>query len=296
MNRLLIIGCGNVVRRALPQLAQHWRIYALVRQRDPVLAALGVTQLLGDLDRADTLRQLRGIAQAVIHSAPPPNCGDTDPRTRRLISTLLAGGSVLRRLVYISTTGVYGDCAGARIDETQTIAPLTDRARRRADAEAQLRRFGIGSGCQVSILRAPGIYAADRLPLDHLRRGLPLLAGRDDVFTNHIHADDLAAACVAALRHGRANRVYNVCDDSTIRMGDWYDKLADAFALPRAPRRPRSEVEKALPPPRLSFMRESRRIGNTRAKRELKLQLCYPTVDDGIRAALQPELFQTCTA
>ena len=296
MNRLLIIGCGNVVRRALPQLAQHWRIYALVRQRDPALTALGVTQLLGDLDRADTLRRLRGIAQAVIHSAPPPDHGDIDPRTRRLIASLRSPRSLLQRLVYICTTGVYGDCHGACINETQTLAPLTARARRRADAEARLRRFGVGSGCHVSILRAPGIYAADRLPLDHLRKSLPLLVERDDVFTNHIHADDLAAACIAALRHGQGNRVYNVCDDSAIRIGDWYDKLADAFALPRAPRLPRGEVEEALPPTRLSFMRESRRIGNARAKRELKLRLHYPTVDDGIRAALQAAPLRTCAA
>lgn len=296
MRRLLIIGCGNVVRRALPQLAQHWRIYALVRQHDPALTALGVTQLLGDLDRADTLRRLRGITQAVIHSAPPPDHGDIDSRTRRLIASLRSPRSLLQHLVYISTTGVYGDCAGARIDETKTLAPLTARAQRRVDAETQLWHFGVGSGCRVSILRAPGIYAADRLPLEHLRQGLPLLVERDDIFTNHIHADDLAAACIAALCHGQANRAYNICDDSAIRMGDWYDKLADAFALPRAPRLPRSEVEKALPPARLSFMRESRRIGNARLKRELKLQLRYPTVDDGIRAALQTAPSLSCAA
>ena len=160
------------MRRALPQLKRHWRIYALVRQRDPALAALGVTQLLGDLDHADTLRRLRGIAQAVIHSAPPPSAlleggGDCDPRTRRLIANLgtalQAGRSLHQRLVYISTTGVYGDCRGARIDETRTPAPLTARARRRADAEKQLRQFGKRGACKVSILRAPGIYAANRL-------------------------------------------------------------------------------------------------------------------------------------
>lgn len=276
-----------MVRRALPQLTQHWRIYALVRQRDPALTKLGVTQLLGDLDRADTLRRLRGIAHALIHSAPPADGHDTDLRTRRLIATLQAGRSLLQRLVYISTTGVYGDCGGRQIDETRAPAPLTGRARRRVDAETQLRRLGTRGHCCVSILRAPGIYAADRLPIDRLRKQLPLLAERDDVFTNHIHADDLGAACIAALHRGKPNRVYNVCDDSAIRMGEWYDKLADAFALPRAPRLPRDEVEKMLPPLQLSFMRESRRIGNVRVKRELKLRLRYSNVDDGIRGALE---------
>jgi nucleoside-diphosphate-sugar epimerase len=280
-------------------LTQRWRVYALVRKRDPALADLGVTQLLGDLDEADTLRRLRGIAQTIIHSAPPADSKNIDSRTRRLLSRLLlpqrgamrlSRRSLLQRLVYISTTGVYGNCHGAHIDETKTLAALTARAQRRVDAERQLRLVGIRNGCCVSILRAPGIYAADRLPLERLRKGLPLLAEQDDVFTNHIHADDLAAACIAALRYGKPNRAYNISDDSDIRMGDWYDKLADAFTLPRAPRLPRSEAEKMLPPTQLSFMGESRRIGNQRMKRELKLQLRYPTVDDGIRAALERSL------
>ena len=286
-----------MLRRALPRLTSRWRVYALVRKHAPALAALGVTQLLGNLDHADTLHRLRGVAQAVIHSAPPPDHGDNDPRTRRLIAALSgssnpppgralqARGSVLQRLVYISTTGVYGDCAGAQIDETQTLAPLSSRARRRVDAERQLRDFGKRGNCRVSILRAPGIYAADRLPLERLRKGLPLLTAGDDVFTNHIHAEDLGEACIAALGRGGANRAYNVCDNSDIRMGDWYDKLADTFSLPRAPRLPRKEAEKVLPPMQISFMRESRRIGNARIKRELKLRLRYPTIDSGIVAA-----------
>jgi nucleoside-diphosphate-sugar epimerase len=303
VKRLLIIGCGDVLRRALPRLTQRWRVYALVRRRDPALAALGVTQLLGDLDHVGTLRRLRGIADAVIHSAPPPDRGDADPRTRRLLAALSAPSfprsglvpklalqarrSVLQRLVYISTTGVYGDCGGARISETRPSAPLTARAKRRVDAERQLRQFGRRGKYRVSILRAPGIYAADRLPLDRLRKGLPLLVGTDDVFTNHIHAEDLASACIAALHRGDANRIYNACDNSDICMGDWYDKLADAFALPHSPRLPRSEAEKVLPPMQFSFMCESRRIGNARIKRELKLQLRYPTIDTGISAARQ---------
>jgi nucleoside-diphosphate-sugar epimerase len=287
MQKLLIIGCGDVVRRALPQLKKRWRIYVLVRRRDPALATFGVIQIIGNLDHAHTLRQLSGIAQALIHSAPPPNSGSNDQRTRRLIAALEGGRSLLQRLVYISTTGVYGDCNGEQIDETRPPAPRNARARRRVDAEQQLRRFSGGSRCRVSILRAPGIYAANRMPLDRLRKGLPLLAQNDDVFTNHIHAEDLSAACIAALRYGKRHGVYNVCDNSDIRMGDWYDKLADAFTLPRAPRLPRGEVEHVLSPAQLSFMRESRRIGNVRMKNELKLKLRYPTVEYGIRAAIK---------
>ena len=286
MRRLLIIGCGDVVRRALPQLLRHWRIYALVREKDPSLAALGVTQLPGNLDAPATLTRLAGIADAVLHSAPPSERGSLDARTRRLIAVLRRGESLPRHLTYISTSGVYGDCGGARVAETRTPAPLSERAWRRLDAEQQLKKFGRQSGCAIAILRAPGIYAADRLPLERLRKGLPLLRAQDDIYTNHIHADDLARICIAALRRAPVNRSYNASDDTDLPMGAWFDKLADAFDLPRAPRLPREAAEQKLSPVQLSFMGESRRLDNTRLKRELLPTLCHPTVDSGIAAAL----------
>lgn len=286
MRRLLIIGCGDVMRRALPQLVLRWRVLALVRQRDPQLAALGVTQIEGDLDLPATLKRLAGISDAVIHSAPPPSQGLGDTRTRNLLAILQRGKSLPRQLVYISTSGVYGDCGGARVSETLAPAAQSGRAVRRVDAERRLRRFG--RQCRVCILRAPGIYAADRLPLERLRKGLPLIIHSEDSQTNHIHADDLGRACTAAFIRGRSNRVYNINDDSSLAMGDWFDALADAFALPRAPRLPREDVRRAVPPLQWSFMSESRRLDNTRMKRELRLRLRYPTVAAGISAAVKP--------
>ena len=293
----MIVGCGDVARRALPVLTRRWRVIALVRAFDPALRAAGVRQIIGDLDRPATLRRLAGVAQAVLHSAPPPNQGNDDRRTQRLLASLTRPASLPRRplrLAYISTTGVYGDCAGAPITETRPTRAQTSRAGRRVAAETRLRAFGRG-GHRVSLLRAPGIYATDRLPLDRIRRGDPVLASAEDVFTNHIHADDLARACAAALERGRPNRAYNICDDTALRMGDWFDKLADAFALPRPPRVTRTEAQSRLSPLLLSFMNESRQIGNTRMKRELKLRLNYPTVDRGIAAALHAQGNPTCS-
>jgi nucleoside-diphosphate-sugar epimerase len=287
MRRLLIIGCGDVMRRALPRLVLHWRVLALVREHDPQLAALGITQIEGDLDLPHTLTRLAGISDAVIHSAPPPPQGTGDTRTQNLIAVLRRGKSLPRQLVYISTSGVYGDCGGARVSETRTVSAQSTRAARRVDAERRLRQFGRQRGrhCCVSILRAPGIYAADRLPLERLHKGLPLMLPAEDSYTNHIHADDLGRACIAALKRGRSNRTYNINDDSSLAMGDWFDALADAFALPRGPRLPREEVRRAVPPMQWSFMNESRRLDNTRMKRELHLRLRYPTVATGITAA-----------
>ncbi len=287
MRRLLIVGCGDVVRRVLPELMRRWRVYALVREPEEALRALGVVQIRGDLDRPATLKRLAGIAHAVLHSAPPPASGTADARTRRLIAALRCAASLPRSLVYIGTSGVYGDCGGAVVKETQPLHPATARAKRRADAERQLRDFGSVSGCRVSILRAPGIYATDRLPVERLRRGDPVLRGEEDVYTNHIHAEDLGRACIAALHNGCPNRAYHVSDDSAIRMGDWFDQLADAFGLPHPPRVTRAEAAQRLPAVMLSFMSESRRLDNTRLKNELKLALRYPTIDAGIAAALR---------
>jgi nucleoside-diphosphate-sugar epimerase len=277
------------MRRALPQLVRRWHVLALVRRHDPQLEALGVTQIEGDLDRPDSLRRLAGIADAVIHSAPPPPQGSGDPRTRNLIAALQRGKSLPRQLVYISTSGVYGDCGGARVSEARTPAAQSARAARRVDAERRLRRFGRQRGrrCRISILRAPGIYAEDRLPLERLHKGLPLMLHAEDSHTNHIHAADLGRACSAALTRAGANRIYNINDDSSLAMGEWFDALADAFALPRAPRLPREEVRRSVPPMQWSFMAESRRLDNTRMKRELRLRLRYPDVATGIAAARQ---------
>ena len=288
MQTLLIVGCGDVARRTLPHLLGRYRIVALLRDssQSETWRAQGVLPLVADLDRAASLKRLAGLADTVLHFAPPPEAGTQDLRMRRLLAAL-SQGSLPRSIVYISTSGVYGDCRGARVAETSPVRPKTARARRRVDAERQLRRFGRTTGVRVSILRAPGIYAADRLPLDRLRRGVPVLCAEDDVFTNHIHADDLAQLACRALRRGAANRVYNAADASGMKMGDYFDLVADSFGLHRPPRVTRGQAAAALSPVQLSFMSESRRLDNTRLCREFGARLRYPSVVEGVGAARQ---------
>lgn len=283
--RLLIIGCGDVGLRVLKLLAGRWRVDALTSSpaRAAELRAAGAVPLVGNLDDAATLHRLAGLADRVLHLAPPPTQGATDERMRHLLAAL--GRRAPEVLVYASTTGVYGDCSGAFIDETRTPAPSTDRARRRVDAEAQLRAFGRRHGTRVSLLRIPGIYARDREgghPRERLARGTPVLHREDDVFTNHIHADDLAHACLLALLRGRAQRAVNVCDDSQMLMGDYFDLAADLSGLPRPERISRAEAAGRMSPMQLSFWSESRRLSNARMKAELRMALRYPTPREGL--------------
>ena len=291
--RVLIVGCGDVGLRTAGQLgapqSQRVRLMALTSSPDRVrlLRACGITPLQGNLDDSASIQRLAGIAHRVIHLAPPPTdragASERDPRSLVLVRALRLRTPPLA-LVYGSTTGVYGDCGGQRVDETRTVNPHTLRAQRRVDAENLMRFLG-RSGVRVSVLRIPGIYAADReggTPRERLLKGTPVLTAKDDVYTNHIHANDLARACAAALWRGKPQRVVNVTDDTDLKMGDYFDLAAGLFGLPKPPRLPRDQASSALPLMLLSFMSESRRLDNTRMKQELRLKLRYPHVRDGL--------------
>jgi nucleoside-diphosphate-sugar epimerase len=279
MKKILIVGFGDVAERLVRFYTGQAAFIGLIRrpERAAELRALGVTPFVADLDTPASLRRLPRV-DGVLHFAPPPGEGATDPRTTHLLHALTRHGKP-GALVYISTSGVYGDCGGNWVSETRAVAPVNGRAVRRVDAERQLRAWGETFRVQVSILRAPGIYAADRLPLERIRRGTPALVARDDSYTNHIHADDLARLAWAALFRGRRQRIYHAVDAHPLKMGDWFDSCADAFRLPRPPRIARDEADKVLSEALLSFLRESRRLSNVRIMRELRLKYRYPTSD-----------------
>jgi nucleoside-diphosphate-sugar epimerase len=285
--RVLIVGCGDIGLRVAAVLRPHTKVLALTSsaERLEALRSRGIVPLLGNLDRAGSLARLAGLATRVVYLAPPASEGWTDPRAQGLLRALRLR-AVPVQLVYGSTSGVYGDCGGAWVDETRASNASTARAQRRVDAEAQVRFFGRSAGVSAQILRIPGIYAPDRVggtPRERLLRGTPVLRAEDDVYTNHIHSDDLARACVAALWKGRPQRVYNVSDNTVLKMGDYFDLAADLYQLPRPARVARDGAQQQLPAMLLSFMSESRRLRNQRLTQELGLALRYPTVLDGLR-------------
>lgn len=290
--RVLVVGCGDVGLRAARLLRGRVQLIAVTSSaaRVPVLRQAGIVPITADLDRPASLRRLSGLASRVLHLAPPARVEEgaqwwRDARTLALARALRLR-SLPASLVYGSTSGVYGDCGGARISETRTVRPDTPRAHRRVDAERTVRWLG-RAGIATRILRIPGIYAPDReggTPRERLRKGTPVLRAQDDVFTNHIHADDLARICVAALWRGGPQRVFHASDDSEIKMGDYIDLAAGLYGLPRPPRIARAEAQAQLPLSLLSFMGESRRLDNTRLKRELRVRLLHPTVEAGLQS------------
>ena len=280
--RILIVGCGDVGLRLIPLLRQRFKIYALTSspERLKELRDLGICPIYGNLDEPESLIRIAAIApQMLVHLAPPQNSGAEDLRTRHLLAALSAASRSLERFVYISTTGVYGDHQGAWVTETSPLNTLSERAMRRVSAERQVRAWAINHQVRAHILRVPGIYALERLPIERLEKGTPALRQEEDVYTSHIHADDLARLIWTHIYRGKNQRVVNACDDQSMPMADYFDQVAEVFQLPKPPRVTRAELIQQVSPMMLSFMSESRRLKNQRLQ-ELRFRLQYPTVAD----------------
>ena len=285
---VVIVGCGDVGRR----VGRLWREAGIpvtgVARREATLAAMarhGIRAHQADLDTPQTLTDLPVADALLYHFAPPPPRGQTDPRLANLLAAL-APGNRPRRIVLLSTSGVYGDHGGGRVDESTPPAPGTDRGRRRLDAERRVRRFGETTGVETIILRVGGIYGPGRLPEKRLRERLPMVPPEQAPITNRIHVDDLARVCLAAARRGRDGAIYNVCDGHDGNMTEYFDAVADFLGLPRPPRIDRREAERILSAGMVSYLRESRRLDNRRMREELGVELQYPDLARGLAACV----------
>lgn len=283
---VFIIGCGDIGRRvARIELAGGAPVLALARSASAAdaLAALGIGSVRGDLDRPDSLAELPAGIGTLYYFAPPPPMGTDDPRLRHCLAAL---SSPPERVVYISTSGVYGDCGGAWIDEDWPLNPRSERGQRRKAAEMTLSEWGERTGVAVVILRVPGIYGPGRLPVERVRQGVPVIKEAEAPFSNRVHADDLAAACHAAARRGRPGRAYHVSDGHPTTMTDYFWRIADLYQLPRPPAIGMAEARQVLNPSLLSFLEESKRLDNRRLRVELGLTLRYPDLASGLPACL----------
>jgi nucleoside-diphosphate-sugar epimerase len=287
----LIVGCGYVGSRLARRELARRPLLALVRsgKSESGLQSTGVRTRRIDLDAAPDPALHPALAAAadraaVVYLAPPPDTGITDPR----LATFLAQieGATPAVLVYISTTGVYGDAGGARVDEFTPVAPSNDRSRRRVAAETTAQAWCAARGVRCVILRVPGIYGPDRLPLDRLRRGEPALREEDAGPGNRIHVDDLAAAIMTAADHPSALGVFNVTDGDYASTTAYLQLTAAAAGIAPPTLISKAEAREKIPAGMLSFLLESRRVDNRRMLEELGLQLQYPTLQSGVVASL----------
>jgi len=291
MNGIFIVGCGGLGKKiAALWLEKGESVAALVRS--PIhaedLDALGVEVVEGDLDRPESLQDLPLNEKLVYYFAPPPSTGMEDARMKSFCRSALARQKP-ERLVYVSTSGVYGNRNGAWVDESASPKPATDRALRRVSAEQTLRAWEKENNGTVIVLRVPGIYGPGRLPLARIRKGVPVIAENESPVSNRIHIDDLAQICQAAGQRGQAGDIFNVADQSDASMTDYFNAVADVFKLPRPPQISLKQAESVLSPEMLSYLRESRRLDTTRLHRKLQVSLRYPDLLSGLKACREQD-------
>jgi nucleoside-diphosphate-sugar epimerase len=280
---MLIVGCGYIGQRVAQRLQrQQMPVSGAVRSdaSADTLLAEGAAAIACDLDKQGLPLGV-SADRDVLYCVPPPAQGRLDLRMRRFLDGLSQSGQP-RRIVYLSTSGVYGDCQGAWVDESWPANPQVDRAQRRWDAEQRLQAWRTRTGGELVILRVAGIYGPGKLPLARLRRGEPMVAEHEAPWTNRIHADDLVSACLAAMQYGHDGQVYNACDGSPGNMTDYFNRVADMAGLPRPPAIGLAEARRRLSPGLLSYLGESRRLRNTRLLCDTGLRLRYPDLASGL--------------
>jgi nucleoside-diphosphate-sugar epimerase len=288
MPQLLIVGYGDIGQR-VARLAISAGFDVAAASRSIELKAndrdAGVELFTANLDRLGTLAELPTRQAMVLYLAPPPPHGETDPRVELFCKSIYKT-ELPAKVVYLSTSGVYGDCDGELVDETRPPNPETDRAKRRLAAEQAFRTWGMSHGVPIVTLRVAGIYGPGRLPIDRLEKGGPVLRKEQSPYSNRIHADDLARVCLAAVQKGTDGAIYNVCDGEESTMTDYFITIANFFGLPTPPQISMAEAQTQLSAEMLSYLLESRRLDNTRMGERLGVDLLYPELKIGLQAIL----------
>lgn len=277
-----IMGCGDIGRRVAALYQQDGQsVTGWVRSEASLQEGQqqGITMRAADFDAGCFIPRNTLQDRDIFWFMPPPPQGEQDNRLRRF---LLTAQDAPRRIVLISTTGVYGDCGGRWIDESEPLKPVAGRAIRRVDAETALQEWGEQYNGDWVILRVPGIYAQDRLPLARLQRGEPVLRAEDAPWTNRIHADDLALVCKRAMAVAPEHSIYNATDGQPSTMTDYFNRVADYAGLPRPPQVSLSEAQAVMSAGMMSYLRESRRIGNEKLVRELGVEFGPSFLEDAL--------------
>ncbi len=288
MHPVFLVGCGYVGRHVARCLqAQGRAVTALARSDESVrlLHAQGLQAVRGDLDFPASLVVLPVQAALVYYFVPPPSAGSIDPRMGNFLQAITPA-TCPARIVFISTSGVYGDCLGEWVTEDRPPRPDSDRAHRRLDAEQQLRAWGESHAVTVVILRVPGIYGPGRLPEKRLRAGDPVLLEKESPWSNRVHIEDLVRACLAAGERDRPAAVYNISDGHPTTMTDYFNRVAEALGLKRPAQITRAQAHTELSAGMQSYLAESKRLDNRRMREELGVEPRYPDLVQGLAACV----------
>ena len=286
MSDVFIVGCGDIGRRvALTYREEGKSVTGLVRspEKGAELEALGIRAVIADLDDPTTLAGLDTAGKLLFYFAPPPGGGHEDPRVRNFCAAIPPDAAPAR-IIYMSTSGVYGDCGDTIVTEETPAIPLTPRGKRRLHAETLFREWGAERRVPVITLRVTGIYGPGRLPVSQLTSGQPVLDERIANLTNRIHSEDLVRICRAAAQRGEEGDIYNVSDGHPTTMTDYFNAAADLLGLPRPRQVSWEEARQVMSPLMLSYVSESRRMDNRKMLEKLRITLRYPTLAEGINA------------
>ncbi|VAW69762.1 Nucleoside-diphosphate-sugar epimerases [hydrothermal vent metagenome] len=293
-HKLSIAGCGYIgkkIARLLMAKNRQPDCFVLSKHSKKTCESIGLNANRLDLDMPDMdMPDMDGVESnntfensSIAYLVAPPAQGRTDTRMQHFISMLEKKSIAPEKIILISTTGIYGDCNGRWIDETQAEKPQADRAYRRLSAESQLKKYCKTSQVKYIILRVPGIYAADRLPLQRITSGKPIVKAENSGYTNRIHADDLAAFCVEALVSSIEQGIYNCCDGHPSTMHDYFTRVADAMGLARPDEISLQQAQQELSAGMLSYLAESKRISNKKLLKHFKTELRYPDLTSGLK-------------
>jgi nucleoside-diphosphate-sugar epimerase len=280
--RLLCFGYGYTARHLATELGPDWHVAGTVRsaQARDRLRADGIDAVVFDGDPAGkTLARLIDRASHILISVPPD--ADGDP-VLQAFSGRLAGARHIAWAGYLSTTGVYGDHAGGWVDEDTPPAPANIRSERRVAAEQAWLRLHRESGLPVHIFRLAGIYGPGRSVIDNLRAGTARRIVKPGQVFSRIHVTDLARILEASMNRPDPGALYNVCDDEAAATSDVIAYAAQLLGMEAPPEIPLEAAE--LSEMAASFYGECKRVRNERMKRELGIELRYPTYREGLAA------------
>ena len=282
---VLIVGCGDIGVRVARLIRARGGLVTTVSRsysNEARLEEFGLKVVPGNLDDLSALDKLDTAGKLVFYLAPPPGGGLLDTRMRNFCE-VVGKGRAPAKVVYVSTSGVYGDCGGEWVTEETPINPQTSRAQRRADAEATLQAWGKGHNVPVVILRVTGIYGPGRLPMARVQQGHPILLEDESPPTNRIHADDLAQVCIRAAEKAVDGDIFNVSDGQPGTMTQYFNAASDLLGLPRLPQINMEEAKQVMNPMMLSYLTETRRMDNRKMVEQLGVTLDYPDLESGLK-------------